>query len=151
MRLGIQPATAHFHLKKLEEIGAVRVSHTGLINGITARYYEAAVDGIIVQDDLFQPDDDANVRQKMVLVANTYNTSRDTFIQALQRSSRGENAAAIFPAMLNELVYLSNEDADAFYREMETLLNRYAQAGSGKTLYMLFASLAPLLEEESGT
>ncbi len=141
-RLGIQPATAHFHLKKLEEIGAVRVSHTGVINGITARYYEPAVDGIIVQDDLLQPEDDETLRQKMLLAANAYNTSRDTFLQAVKKS--GQNSP--FPVLLNDLVYLSEEDAAAFYSEMENLLNRYARKGSGKTLYTLFASIAPLEE-----
>lgn len=146
-RLGIKAPSAHFHLKKLEQIGAVRVSHTQVINGITARYYEAAVDGMIAGEDFLEPADDERIKQKLLFTARIFQEAKDSFIQALRKHMQTDAAAEPPPetrliAAVDEVLYLSADETAVFYQEMEALLEKYAAPAPGKTAYSLFLSIA---------
>ena len=48
-KLGDGPGKAHYHMRILEGVGIVVLAKTESVNGIVARYYEAAAHSFIVQ------------------------------------------------------------------------------------------------------
>lgn len=145
--VGIKAPSAHFHLRKLEGIGAVRISHTQNINGITATYYEPAVDGMIAGEDFLTPSDDEQIGEKLLFTANIFNEAKTSFLKALGRKLR-DNAyspdSGSLAILLNEILYLSSDDIKPFYEEMDTLLKKYTDFSLEKQPYALFMSVSEM-------
>ncbi len=143
--VGIKAPSAHFHLRKLEEIGAVRISHTQSINGITATYYEPAVDDIITGEDFLTTSDDAQITEKLILAANLFNEAKTSFIEALGKNLRDEahpSDTGTFSTLLNEILYLSSEDIKPFHEELKVLLGKYTDYSPDKRVYSMFLSVS---------
>lgn len=144
-RLGIKAASAHFHLKKLEKIGAVKQSHTRVINGITARYYEVSVDSVILGEDFLEATDDSFTKQKMLLIHNTFNANRDAFIrslhQTIQQKQTGDPGEKRLHLLLDFKLYLSAEDAELLQKDMEELFSKYESPASGKKPHAVWLSI----------
>jgi Mn-dependent DtxR family transcriptional regulator len=144
-RLGVKAASAHYHLKKLEKIGVIKQSHTQVINGITARYYEVTVDSVILSEDFFEASDDDLTKQKMLLIHNTFNANRDAFIRSLHQSMQqkengdiGENRMYL---ALDFRLYLSGEDAQQLQKDIDELFNNYTNPTSGKEPHSVWLSI----------
>jgi DNA-binding MarR family transcriptional regulator len=144
-RAGVKAASAHYHLKKLEKIGVVRQSHTQVINGITARYYEVTVDSVILGEDFLEATDDGLTRQKMLLMYNAFNANRDSFIRSLnqrmqqeQPGGTGENKLHL---ALDFLLYLSAEDARQLQKDINELAAKYSKPSSGKEPHSVWLSI----------
>lgn len=143
--LGIKAPSAHFHLGKLKQIGAVKISYTQIINGITACYYEPAVDGIIPGEDFLESSDDEHIREKLLFAANTFNEAKYSFMKNLRikmQKETSEPAINGLAAMVNEILYLSDTDTKIFYEDMESLLKKYTGFSSEKQPYFLFFSIS---------
>lgn len=144
-RLGVKAASAHYHLKKLEKIGVIKQSHTQLINGITARYYEVTVDSVILGEDFLEATDDGLTKQKMLLIHNTFNANRDAFIRSLHQSMQQEQTGDIgenrLHLALDFRLYLSGEDAQQIQKEIDELFIKYASPTSGKELHSVWLSI----------
>ncbi|WP_017472046.1 winged helix-turn-helix domain-containing protein [Amphibacillus jilinensis] len=144
-RLGIKPASAHFHLKKLEKIGVVKQSHTKLINGITARYYEAAVDSFILDEDFINETDDVFTKEKLRLLHNTFNTFRDDFIsslhQVMKEEQTGIQEVKRLHLLLDFMLYLSDEDEELFQKEMQELFSKYTKPAYDKSPHSVLFSI----------
>ncbi len=145
--MGVKAPSAHFHLHKLEEIGAIRISHTQNINGITATYYQPAVDGIITGEDFLTPSDDEQIEEKLLFTANIFNEAKTSFLKALGKNLRdNENYddSVSLTTLLNEILYLSSEDIKLFYEEMNALLKKYSDYSPDKQPYALFMSVSEI-------
>jgi predicted transcriptional regulator len=144
-KLGLKAASAHFHLKKLEEIGVINQSHTQVINGITARYYEASVDSVIIGEDFIEATDDDFIKQKMLFIHNTFNTNRDTFIKSLHQTMLQEQSGNITEKKLHLLLdfklFLSVEEVENLQKDMEEILSKYSKPSSGKSTYSVCLSV----------
>lgn len=143
--LGIKAPSAHFHLSRLEQLGAVRLSHTQMINGITARYYAPAVDDIVLGDDFLKPSDNKTLREKLILSANTFDTAKKTFLEALQKKLRSPaKSEPGLMLLLNEVVSLSGQNTEAFSKELTALLAKYSAPLPDAKPYALFFSLSEM-------
>lgn len=144
-RLGVKAASAHYHLKKLERIGVIKQSHTQLINGITARYYEVTVDSVILGEDFLEATDDGLTKQKMLLIHNTFNANRDAFIrslhQSMQQEQTGDKGENRLHLALDFRLYLSGEDAQQLQIEIDELFAKYASPTSGKEPHSVWLSI----------
>lgn len=149
--VGIKAPSAHFHLRKLEEIGAVRVSHTQNINGITATYYEPAVDGMVTGEDFLSPSDDEQISEKLLFTASIFNEAKTSFVKALGKKLR-DNAystdSGTFATLLNEILYLSSEDIKPFNEEMDALLKKYTDFSPDKQPYAMFLTVSEMEHNE---
>ncbi|WP_350343204.1 winged helix-turn-helix domain-containing protein [Proteinivorax tanatarense] len=144
-RLGVKPASAHFHLKKLEKIGAVKQSHTEVVNGITARYYEATADYFILDEDFLNEIDDAFTKQKLLLLRKTFDTFRDDFISSLHQIMKEEQTGvqkeSKLHLLLDFMVYLSTEDEEMLQKEMQEIFSKYKKPASGKKAHSVLFSI----------
>jgi DNA-binding transcriptional ArsR family regulator len=146
-KIGIKAPSAHFHIKKLEEIGAVKISHTQNINGIIATYYECAVDIMMAGEDFLESSDDEHIRDKLLLTANVFNEAKTTFVNALGKMLREDtqsHESDYFAMLLNSAIYLSSEDMELFNDEMNTLLKKYADYSPNKQPYTIFLSVSEM-------
>lgn len=145
--IGVKAPSAHFHLHRLEEIGAVKISHTKSINGITAAYYEPAVDGMIAGEDFLAPSDDETTCEKLLFAENIFNEAKSSFIKALGRKLRDhayDPDSGKLTALINEILYLSKEDEKPFYEEMDALIKKYTGFSPDKQPYALFMSISEM-------
>lgn len=143
--IGIKAPSAHFHLRKLEEVGAVKVSHTQNINGITATYYIPAVDGMIVGEDFLISTDDEQISERLVFAANIFDEAKRSFVKALGMRLRKEatgSGSSQLTAMVNKVLYLSECDVKSFYEEMDALIKKYAEFSPDKQPFDLFLSVS---------
>jgi predicted transcriptional regulator len=143
--LGVKAPSAHFHLRKLEEIGAVRISHTQSINGITATYYEPAVDIMITGEDFLSSSDDEHIRDKLLFTASVFNEAKTTFVNALGKKMRDgvrSPDSETFATLLNVILYLSSIDAETLCNELDCLIKKYSDFCPDKQPYTLFLSIS---------
>lgn len=76
-KLGEVPAKIHYHVKKLENTGILRLTHTREVNGIIAKYYEPTAKKFSMDKSILNScvmPDVLNETQRMVTAA--YNTSQ---------------------------------------------------------------------------
>ncbi|MDK2967723.1 helix-turn-helix domain-containing protein [Lacrimispora sp.] len=76
LKLDISPSSVQHHIKKLESLGVIKLDHTEVINGITARYYSPTY--VNVQIGLDHPDD--THMQKEILVQEQIAKTYDGFL-----------------------------------------------------------------------
>lgn len=146
-RLGMKAPSAYFHLNKLERIRAVKLSYTQVINGIAARYYVAAVDDIVSGDDFLEPSDNKTIREKLIFTAHTFDTANNAFMETLQKRLRNKAPAPCSTDMMlliNEVLYLSQEGAADFSKDLSALLAKYSKTESEKKPFALFFSLSEM-------
>jgi Mn-dependent DtxR family transcriptional regulator len=145
-RLGIKAASAHHHIKKLEKIGVIEQSHTQVINGITARYYKVLVDSFVLSEDFFDASDDKLIKQKMLLIHNTFNTNRDAFIrslhQSLQKEQTGDVGEIGLHLALDYRLYLTEDDVKAVKKDIDQLFARYTKPTSGTNPHSVWLSIS---------
>jgi len=143
--IGIKAPSVHFHLRKLEGIGAVRISHTQNVNGITAVYYEPAVDGMLAGEDFLTSVDDEQISDKLLLAANFYNEAKASFLKTLGgKLSEGGGAAESFTVLLNMILYLSPEETGLFNEEMTALIKKYSDFSPEKQPFSMFLSVSEM-------
>jgi len=144
-RLGVKAASAHYHLKKLEKIGVIKQSHTQVINGITARYYEVTVDSFILSEDFLEAADDGLTKQKMLFIHNTFNANRDAFIrslhQSMQQEQTGDAGENRLHLALDFRLYLSEEDAQQLQKDIDELFTKYTSPTTGKEPHTVWLSI----------
>ena len=144
-KLGIKAPSAHFHLRKLESIEAVKISHTQNIKGITATYYEPAVDIIMTGEDFLSSSDDEHIHNKLLFTANVFNEAKASFVNALGKKLREDTQSLEsdnFALLLNTIIYLSSEDMEIFNSEVNTLLKKYEDYSPGKRPYSMLLSVS---------
>lgn len=147
-RLGIKAASAHYHLKKMEEIGVVCESHTQVINGITARYYKTTFDSIVLGDDFLENTGDHLTNQKMQFIHSTFNSNRDAFLKSLEKqmchTDDSINHADKLLFLLDFQIYLSENESEVFQSELKALFSKYEKPGPEKHLNSILLSVNSL-------
>jgi predicted transcriptional regulator len=146
-RLGIKAPSAHYHLRKLEEVGAIRVSHTQNINGITATYYEPAVDIMMTGEDFLSSTDDEHISNKLLLTANVFNEAKTSFVNTLGkklRESTQSRDSFYFAMLQSTIIYLSSEDMELLNEEVNTLFKKYADYSPDKQPHTMFLSISEI-------
>ena len=143
--LGIKAPSSHYHLRKLEEIGAVRISHTQVINGITATYYESAVDIIMTGEDFLSSSDNEHIREKLLFTANIFNEAKKAFVNSLERKLRETEQSPdsdTISILLNTTLYLHKEDMESFNNELTAIIEKYTDLSSSKQPYSMLLSVS---------
>lgn len=124
--MGEVPAKVHYHVKKLISIDILRLDHTEVINGITAKYYILTTDSFRVayqntsdQKALF--DSTTNMMLSVVDEFKTDIVSNAEFIKSHSSDEKDDNNAFFTKEALN----LSAEDYENFETELSQLYKKY--------------------------
>jgi Bacterial regulatory protein, arsR family. len=136
--MGEVPANVHYHVKKMEKCGIVKLVYTKEINGIIAKYYEPAAKRFdIGRSDIAEPIQKAALDETRVMITTTYNESLKTFLEAVksdgERSKRGSISL--------ENVFLTEEEYEQFIKYIGEFYDKYKdrkKADSNVNEYSLF-------------
>lgn len=120
------PAKVHYHVKKLISIDILRLDHTEVINGITAKYYRLTTDSFTVA---YQ--NTANQKALFDATTNMILSVVDEFKNdIISNAEYIKNHEIKDEALKNgyftkETMYLSEEDYEDFDKELKQLYNKY--------------------------
>ena len=113
--LGISPSAATAHIKKLENLGVLRLDHTKKINGITAKYY--ALEDVSISLKTNEQQADSVVNEQEVFLNYMMNENWQGFLEYKRDLwARGEKTTekkTIEEKATEEKPEASNENTDA--------------------------------------
>jgi len=138
------PAKVHYHVKKMEQVGILKLSYTKEINGIIAKYYELTAENyeIKCEKELAEPNKKLMLAESQRMIAEFYENSKNTFLDQLSYSSE-VNAKTNGHFTIQDL-YLTDEEADDFYQYISDFIYKYSQEDRNtddRSKYHCFTSL----------
>lgn len=141
--MGEPPGKVYYHVKKLEQVGLVKVKETRSINGIIAKYYELFEGDVNIMQKEFEPAHrELYFSETRKLIGELFDTTRDTF---LARVTEGNNPDGKFS---ERTLRMTKERAAEFYQQLEKFLDSYNEPNAPETLpYDFFAAV--LLDESA--
>ena len=113
--MGEVPANVHYHVKKMEKVGILKLVYTKEINGIIAKYYEPTARRFDIVGSNEDEADKLLVRNEtQKAVSELYDGSKRIFMESMERASekRDEEKGAVSM----EQLYLTPEEAQKFLR-----------------------------------
>jgi len=119
------PAKVHYHVKKMETLGILKLIYTKEIKGIIAKYYEptAANFDIKCSKEAMTRNKNLILAESQRLLGEIYDTSKNDFFEELIRTSEiGEKTEGAL--RLSDL-YLTAEEAEEFSSYMDEFIKRY--------------------------
>jgi DNA-binding Lrp family transcriptional regulator len=122
--MGEVPAKVHYHVKKLESAGILRLSYTKNINGIIAKYYELTARDFHIKVDNIKVDNMSPDVSKQVAEQNF----RLTVIAAYDSSKKiaVEDAAEDSKPMFNiNTLYMTDERVKEFRTTIYEYIKKY--------------------------
>lgn len=137
-RIGDVPAKVHYHMKKLERIGLVKIVSTKEINGIIAKYYEPFSGAVKIKrgENSEEPVIKELIRSETnKLLSELFDQNRDRFFKNMSKDDETTSM------LTNTSLYMSEDEAREFFVELDKMLTPYKKKrGEGYHEYEFFAS-----------
>ncbi|WP_102399571.1 ArsR/SmtB family transcription factor [Haloimpatiens massiliensis] len=141
--LGEVPAKVYYHVKKLEKVGILRLSHTEEINGIIAKYYELVADSFDIKStkEVEEPIKKLMLSESQKIIAEVFDNAKAEFLNQIDKYSnvttKGEGdvrAASI---------YCSDDELLEFNNYINKFIDKHQKAGEDKEIkkYNVFFNL----------
>lgn len=136
-KMGETPAKIHYHIKKMEQVGIVKLIYTKHINGIEAKFYEPAA-------ELFQINHKEGMDKSKMLshtqkaIATLYDESKKNFLEQMDIPNAKNNGF-----ITGGDLYLTQEEYSKMIEEIEEIRRKYSDTTDkeGKTKYKSFISI----------
>lgn len=147
--MGEVPAKVHYHVKKLISIDILRLDHTEVINGITAKYYALTTESFRVayqntsnQKALF--DSTTNMILSVVDEFKQDIVDNAEFIKG-HKDANSDQKNGFFT---KEVLYLEQSDYDQFEDELRALYGKYKHKNKpGQKPYDMYVGWLRRFEE----
>jgi DNA-binding transcriptional ArsR family regulator len=142
-RIGEVPANVHYHVKKMERLGILRLTHTKEVNGIIAKYYEPTARKFTIKgsgED--SPVSDAMLSEAQKLIASGYDESKRIFLESMENKNLSEREGQICVKSL----HLTPGEYKELENDLAGLLDKYScrkEAAEGTAQYHIFISMIP--------
>lgn len=130
--LGDPHGKVYYHVKKLENYGALEVDKTEVINGITAKYYKLTFDTLdIVNDPNEEIKNMVKVNETMKMIGKLYDDSRDDYLAFVQESEtddrpKEKNALKNEGFLSMATCYFTEENYPGFKEDILALIEKYS-------------------------
>jgi DNA-binding transcriptional ArsR family regulator len=139
--MGEVPANVHYHVKKLEKTGILKLVFTREINGIVAKYYEPSAKMFNIESkEIGEPILKAVKNETQKLVSNAYRNSLEAVVRNIDNTTNSKSA---FAMSLEEL-YLTDEEFSEFKIYISDFCNKHnsnKKCGEGSRKFHLFQSI----------
>lgn len=124
--MGEVPAKVHYHVKKLISIDILRLDHTEVINGITAKYYVLTTDSFRVAYQNTS-DQKALFDSTTNMILSVVDEFKDDIVRNAEyiKSHKSDDSEPKNGFFTKETMYLSKRDYEDFEEEMTELYKRY--------------------------
>lgn len=136
-KMGETPAKIHYHIKKMEQAGIVKLIYTKHVNGIEAKFYEPTA-------ELFQINHKEGMDKSKILshtqktIAALYDESKKNFLEQMDISNTKNNGF-----VTGGDLYLTQEEFTNMMEEIENIRRKYSDTTDkeGKNKYKTFISI----------
>lgn len=152
-KLDLLPTKLYYHINLLEKHGLIVLVDTRIVSGIIEKHYQIAAKTVKVARHLLSTGEDSESGGLNLTLTTMLDTTREELIESVQSgmvelAEDGERHKSLSIQM--GVVNLTDEQATDFYKEVESLFERYRQLSSEenddkrdklkayRTLYMLF-------------
>lgn len=156
--MGEVPAKVHYHVKKLEKVGILELSHTKEINGIIAKYYKTTAGSFRIKGSEFNPSVARGMLNKtQTIIAMLYDESKEVFLNYLDKKSKSisdeKNKMQIEMGLISKSeLYLTDNEVEEFEKLLEkvkTFVNNHDEDNrENAKAYHFFKAMFPI--EENG-
>lgn len=134
--LGEVPAKVYYHIKKLEKVGILELSHTKEINGIVAKYYCATAESFTIGvNTLKEPISKAVKGYSASIISNLYDDSKSKFLNELENHTENLSSLGIG---LSTTIYLTKEEDIEFKALITDFIKNHGEKGEGKNEHHVF-------------
>lgn len=141
--MGQSAARIYYHVKKLEAIDVLRLDHTRLVNGITAKYYALSHGSVALQ----VPEDDAEKREELnerLLweYSAVFDRVKQGYYDLYGQPDGIRNEHRVY--MIQKEAYpIDPKDLEEVYAEINRILDRHRCDGPQAAPYWVLLSLFP--------
>lgn len=145
------PAKVHYHVKKLEKAGIIRLVYTQEINGIVAKYYEPTAERFVIRHKEHGKELNKVIQnESQRIVANFYNNSKNLVLEAMLNPNYYQDKERLVEFISLDGFYLTQEEAKEF-RDFLKKLNRKPPKSpeEGRIKYHSFTVLVPIREDHN--
>lgn len=143
--MGEVPAKVHYHVKKLEAVGILKLMHTREINGITAKYYQPMAKHFDISQDVILPPTlmqlGSTIHEESL--AAVFDDHKGFCIQASRIPT------AVDPFILSAELYLNHKEYQELIAYVQALQIKCQRKSGKKKTYKLLASLSQTNSTES--
>lgn len=131
------PSKVHYHIKKLERVGIVKLVRTEEIKGIIAKYYSLTAEDFQIESQ--------NTRSKTreiynsqisMVISDYYEKSREKTIKSIEK--RSEDNFNNINLNFDEL-YLTKEEFLVLNNEIKSIINKYKEKKEESNVYHIFS------------
>lgn len=128
--MGEVPANVHYHVKKMEKVGILKLVYTKEINGIIAKYYEPTAKrfDILHKNEVYDPQ---VLSETQKVVSKLYDESKRIFIENTQIES--ELKAGQKGILSMEDMYLTAQEAQDFFKYIAEYMEKNSVKNRNKT------------------
>lgn len=145
------PAKVHYHVKKMESLGILRLVYTEEIRGIVAKFYEPTAKNYEIKysKELSDVNKKVMLAESGRLIGELYDTSKNTFLEQMDKQLL-KNEKSKGTVMLNEILLTHNEENEflLYIKEFVEKHSIKAEKDSEKHKYHFMISIAELIDEE---
>lgn len=124
--LQISPSSAKHHISKLESLGIVELSHTELINGITARYYKPSEVFVNIGSQL---EDDLS-SERRIIVQNLINNTLEG-LQDVRELDVPQDELQNLGDFVHGVVHLTPDDSKKLFKLMQDFIDTHETKSEG--------------------
>lgn len=139
------PAKVHYHVKKLESVDILKLTHTKEINGIIAKYYEPTADRFEIKSETVDPTvKNLILDETRKTIAYVYNNSREIVFESLDNQEEDS-----FSNIQTATLALSKEEAEYFNNFINDFVEKHKiseNTDKNKKTYHFFYSFFTLKE-----
>lgn len=145
------PANVHYHVKKMEASGILKLVFTREIKGIIAKYYEPTAENFQIKcsSDLDTVSNKLILAEKQRMLSQIYDSSKNIFIEQLSYSTKNNEKDP--GTIILEDLYLNDTEVQEFKKYIEDFINKhkkYPENVSGISRNHLFVSFFKEKNEE---
>jgi DNA-binding transcriptional ArsR family regulator len=120
------PANVHYHVKKLEKVGILKLVYTKEINGIIAKYYEPTAETFDINcaSEIPQSSRQLILAESKQFLAQIYDESKNIFIEHIDEQSETINKKKGTISM--DDLYLTRDEAKEFEEYIADFMIKHA-------------------------
>lgn len=134
--LGVSPAKAYYHIKKLESIGVLYIKYTKIVNGIVAKYYDFSSDSIALAIEDRDTGSDLLRSKTMAEYGNYFDEAKQKFLDLFNHGTTMSKQGIFITR--KDSFFVDPDRADAMYEELKKVLEKYRSSDGKAISYSLF-------------
>lgn len=150
--MDLVPANVHYHVKKMEKAGILKLIYTKEINGIIAKYYEPTAKSMKIKCSSKEQTEGSNkllLAESQKMLSQIYDDSKSIFMEQL---SYGFDPNVKYSGAISmDEIYLTDSEAEEFIKHIQAFTEKYSdnkRSTDGIKKYNVFTSLYEIRNEK---